>query len=101
MADLTFTPGRVGPITASMVIMTGDFGPLPAREVTLTIANPVAGIEPITRLATQPGDGTWQVTALPIPAPGRWLVRIDILISDFEMARLEGGIEHSPMRLSK
>ena len=100
MADLTFTPGRVGPITASMVIMTGDFGPLPAREVTLTIANPVAGIEPITRLATQPGDGTWQVTALPIPAPGRWLVRIDILISDFEMARLAGRNRHSPIRLS-
>jgi copper transport protein len=93
MADLTITPGRVGPITVSMVIMTGDFGPLPAKEVTLTIANPVAGIEPITRLATQPGDGTWQVTALPIPAPGRWLVRIDILISDFEMARLEGEID--------
>jgi copper transport protein len=93
MADLTLTPGRVGAVGASMIIMTGDFGPLPAKEVTLTLANPAAGIEPITRPATQPGDGTWQVRNLPVPAPGRWSVRIDILISDFELARLEGSID--------
>jgi copper transport protein len=93
MADLTITPGRVATVTTSIVIMTGDFALLPAKEVALTLANPIAGIEPITRPALQSGDGTWQVTGMQIPAPGRWSVRIEVLISDFEMARLEGEID--------
>ncbi|PXW57905.1 copper resistance CopC/CopD family protein [Chelatococcus asaccharovorans] len=44
MADLTVAPGRVGPSLASIVIMTGDFGPLAAKDVTLILANPSAGI---------------------------------------------------------
>jgi copper transport protein len=93
MADLTITPGRAGAVTASIIIMTGDFGPLPAKDVTLTLANPVAGIAPITRAATQPGDGTWQVGGLIIPIAGRWSVRIDILQPEAEPARLEGQID--------
>jgi len=96
MADLTITPGRTGPVTASMIIMTGDYGALAAKEVTLSLANPVAGIEPIRRSATRPGDGTWQVTGLSIPVAGRWSVRIDILLSEFELARLEGEIDIRP-----
>ncbi len=96
MADLTVTPGRTGAATASIVLMTGEFGLLPAKEVTLTLANPAAGIEPITRPATQAGDNPWQVTGLIIPAPGRWSVRIEALISDFEMARLQGEIDIRP-----
>ncbi len=93
MADLTITPGHTGAVTASMILMNGDFGPLPAKEVTLTLANAVAGVEPIKRSATRPGDGTWQIIDLPIPVPGRWSVRIDILVSDFELAKLEGEID--------
>ena len=29
MADLALTPGRASPVSASVVVMTGDFGPLP------------------------------------------------------------------------
>jgi hypothetical protein len=36
MADLTIS--LVGFANASMIIMTGDFGPLPAMEVTLALA---------------------------------------------------------------
>jgi copper transport protein len=96
MADLTITPGRNGPVTASIIIMTGDYGALAAKEVTLNLANPVSGIEPIRRSATRPGDGTWQVTGLSIPVPGRWSVRIDILVSEFELARLQGEIDIRP-----
>ncbi|CAH1655512.1 copper resistance CopC/CopD family protein [Chelatococcus asaccharovorans] len=96
MADLTITPGRVGPASASIVVMTGDFGPLDAKAVTLILANPSAGIEPIRRPATRLGDGTWQVDALNLPLPGRWAARIDILVSDFELAKLESPIDIRP-----
>ncbi|HEV2502228.1 MAG TPA: copper resistance CopC/CopD family protein [Mesorhizobium sp.] len=96
MADLTVTPGKAGPVSASIMLMTGDFGPLDPKEVTLVLSRPEAGIEPLKRAATKPGDGTWRVDGLVIPFPGRWTVRLDILVSDFEMVKLEGSIHIRP-----
>lgn len=95
MADLTITPGRVGAAEAQIVLMTGDFGPLDAKEVTLVLANTARGIEPFRRPATR-RDGIWHVDNLVLPAPGIWSVRIDVLISDFDMARLEEKIDIRP-----
>ncbi|PSJ60834.1 CopD family protein [Pseudaminobacter soli (ex Li et al. 2025)] len=96
MADLTVAPGRAGPVTVSAAIMTGDFGPLDAKEVSFVFSNPAAGIEPIKRKAMKPGDGTWRADDLVLPLPGTWNVRVDILVSDFDIARLEGKIEIRP-----
>ena len=93
MADLSITPGHAGQTAASMVIMTGDFGPLDAKQVTLVLSKPESGIEPIKRPATKPSDGTWRVDNLVIPLPGRWNVRLDILVSDFEMVKIEAPID--------
>lgn len=93
MADLSITPGHAGRVSASVVIMTGDFGPLDAKEVTLVLSKPDSGIEPIKRPATKPGDGTWRVDDLMIPLPGRWNARLDILISDFEIVKIEAPID--------
>ncbi|BCG70864.1 copper resistance protein C [Mesorhizobium sp. 113-1-2] len=93
MADLSITPGHAGPVAASMIIMTGDFGPLDAKEVTLVLSKPDSGIEPMKRAATKPGDGSWRVDNLVIPVPGRWTVRIDILVSDFDMVKIEAPID--------
>jgi copper transport protein len=93
MADVTITPGHAGPVSASIVIMTGDFGPLDAKEVTLVLSNLPAGIEPMRWAATKPGDGTWRADGLVIPAPGRWGVQIAIVISDFELIRLQGTVD--------
>ncbi|AZN96333.1 copper resistance protein CopC [Mesorhizobium sp. M9A.F.Ca.ET.002.03.1.2] len=93
MADLSIAPGHAGPVAASMVIMTGDFGPLDAAQVTLVLSKPDSGIEPIKRAATKPGDGTWRVDSLVIPVPGRWTARLDILVSDFEMVKIEAPID--------
>ncbi|PAP93550.1 copper resistance CopC/CopD family protein [Mesorhizobium wenxiniae] len=96
MADLSITPGHVGPVAASIVIMTGDFGPLDAEQVTLVLSKPDSGIEPIKRAATKPGDGSWRVDDLVVPVPGRWTARLDILVSDFEMVKIEAPIEIRP-----
>ncbi|QPC90825.1 copper resistance CopC/CopD family protein [Mesorhizobium sp. INR15] len=96
MADLSITPGHAGPVAASMIIMSGDFGALDAKEVTLVLSKPDSGIEPLKRAATKPGDGSWRVDNLVIPIPGRWTVRIDILVSDFEMVKIEAPIDIRP-----
>lgn len=93
MADLTITPARAGPVTAEIAVAAGDFGPLAAREVTLLLSNPAAGIEPIRRPASPAGEGLWRVDDLVLPVDGRWSVRIDVLISDFEQVSLESEID--------
>jgi copper transport protein len=93
MADIRFEPGRAGIVRASVVIMTGDFGGLDAKEVQLTIENKAAGVEAIARPAIKGGDAVWRVEQLPIPQGGRWDVRLDILIDDFRKIILEGAID--------
>lgn len=93
MADLTVAPGRAGPVTVSIKLMAGDFGPLDPREVTVVLSNPAAGVEQIKRPATRAGDRSWRIDDLIIPLPGNWSVRIDVLISDFDLVRLEGQVD--------
>ena len=96
MAEVTLTPGRAGPMKASISIMTGDFGPLDAKEVTLVLSNPAAGIEQIKRPARKADDGMWRVDGLNLPVSGQWTVRVDILITDFERLKIEGHMDISP-----
>ncbi|MER8479778.1 copper resistance CopC/CopD family protein [Mesorhizobium sp. M1163] len=96
MADLSIAPGHAGPVAASIFIMTGDFGPLDAKQVTLVLSKPDSGIEPIKRPATRLADGTWRVDDLVIPVAGRWTARLDILVSDFEMVKIEAPIDIRP-----
>jgi copper transport protein len=96
MADLSITPGHAGPVAASIIIMTGDFGPLDAKAVTLVLSKPDSGIEPLKRQATKPGDGSWRVDNLMIPVPGRWMAQVDILVSDFEIVKIEAPVDIRP-----
>jgi len=93
MADVTFEPGRAGIVQASIVIMTGDFGGLDAREVLLVMENKAAGIEAISRPATKGSDAIWRVLQLPIPVAGLWTVRVEVLVNDFEKVTLEERID--------
>lgn len=92
MADVTITPGHTGPVSAAITLMTGDFGPLAAKGVTLVLSNPEAGVEPIRRAATMEEGSSWRIDGLNLPLPGKWSIRVDILVSDFELVKLEGSI---------
>lgn len=96
MADLAITPGRAGPVTVSAFIMTDDFGALEAKELTFVFANPAAGIEPFKRRAEKTPDGNWRAEGVVLPIAGEWTVRIDALISDFDLAKLEGRVAIRP-----
>jgi copper transport protein len=91
MADITIAPSRT---KLSVVLQTGDFRPLPAKEVTVSVANPAAGIEPITRpAAPSPARDVWRVDDLTLPAAGVWSVTVEVLVSDFERIVLAGEFE--------
>ncbi len=96
LAYVWMRPGRSGPVDVSVNVLTGDFTQLDAKEVTIVLSNPNAGIEPFSRKLTRAGEANWHSEALTIPLPGLWRVRIDVLVSDFELVRLEGQIRIRP-----
>ena len=62
---------------------------LPAKEATLTLSLPERGIEPMERRANLGPDGYWHVRGVPLPLSGRWHMRIEALVTDFEKVTLE------------
>jgi copper transport protein len=93
MAIVTLTPGRSGPVDVSITVMTGDLGPPDAKEVTLELSDPAAGIEPIKRTAVKTGDASWKVDDLTVPIPGHWDIDVAILVSEFELVRLRDAVD--------
>jgi len=92
MAQIEIEPVRGRGGTASVLLLDPELRPLPARELTLVLANPAAGIEPARRDAASEGDGNWRVDDLRVPITGRWRLRLEILISDFERIAIEDEV---------
>lgn len=42
--------------------------------------------------ATKGAEGTWRAEDVLLPLHGKWKIRVDILITDFEIAKIEGGV---------
>ena len=84
MAAVSITPGRAGLVEVSIAVVNLEFSPLNAEGVTLTLSSPASGIEPISREARHVGGATWRVDTLTVPASGKWIGKIVILVSDFE-----------------
>ena len=96
LAYIWVLPGRVGKVNVSVNVLTGDFLQLDAREVSIVLSNPNAGVEPFKRELVRHGEANWRADGLTIPLAGLWRVRVDVLITDFEIARLEGQIRIRP-----
>jgi copper transport protein len=77
---------------ASVLVLDGAFRPFAVKEVTLVLANPTAGIEPMRRIATRAGETNWRIDDLRIPVAGRWNLGVEILISDFEKVTVEDTV---------
>lgn len=93
MFQVLISPGKVGSDDFVLQLMAGDASPLPAKEATLTLSLPERGIEPIERKAALGPDGYWYLRGVPLPLPGRWHMRIDALVTDFEKVTLEDDFE--------
>jgi len=91
MADVTLSPGHAGPIRIAIQLRTPDERLLNAKGLSVTLSNPEAGIEPATAEAKPAGEGQWRV-AMAAPVPGRWTLRLDILISDFDSLSVEAPV---------
>jgi copper transport protein len=93
MFQVLISPGRAGTDRFVLQLMTGDGSPLVAKEATLILSLPERGIEPLERAATLGADGYWSAGGVPVPYPGRWHIRIDALVTDFEKISLEDDFD--------
>ncbi len=93
MANVTIAPARAGPVDITIELETTDERPLDAMEVSVSLSNPQAGIEPITRPAVRTEEAQWRVSGVPVPVPGRWTLVLDILISDFDKVRIDAPVQ--------
>jgi copper transport protein len=93
MAQVSLLPVRARDPRVRIEVLDGNFNALPVKEVTMTLASPAAGIEPVRRAATHDTDGRWHVEGLRIPLAGQWTVRVDLLIDDFDKIVLEDQVE--------
>ncbi|GMO27934.1 copper resistance CopC/CopD family protein [Bradyrhizobium sp. TM233] len=93
MFQVLVSPGKAGTNDVVLQLMTGEGTPLAAKEVTLTLSLPERGIEPMERRASLGPDGYWHVRKVELPFVGRWHVRIDALVTDFEQITLEDELD--------
>ncbi|MGY4236882.1 copper transport protein [Bradyrhizobium sp. USDA 4449] len=93
MFQVLVSPGKAGVDDFVLQLMTSEATPLNAKEATLTLSLPERGIEPMERDAELGPDGYWHVHKVELPVAGRWHVRIDALITDFEKVTLEDELE--------
>ncbi len=96
MFQVLVSPGKVGTDDFVLQLMTGEGALLQAKEATLTLSLPERGIEPMARDAERGSDGYWHVRKVALPFAGRWHVRIDALVTDFEKITLEDELEVAP-----
>jgi copper transport protein len=87
------SPGTAGGDNFVLQLMNGDASPLAVKETSLTLSLPERGIEPLERPATLGTDGCWHVRSVLLPYPGRWHLRIDALVTDFQKVTLEDDFE--------
>jgi copper transport protein len=93
MADLDIEPADAGGRSIRVTVLDGQFAPLSAKEVTLFLTSVAAGVEPLRLPATQVEGSIWRTDHVLIPAVGRWQVRVEILVNDFEKVSIEDEMD--------
>jgi len=94
---VTLAPGRTGAASRLTVVpMQPDFAPLAAREIVVVFSRPADGIEGLARKLASTAEGPWTAEGVMLPSPGRWTVRVELLVTDFDKVGLDGEIEIAP-----
>lgn len=92
MVMLTIAPGRAGPVEIELFVGDLTHAPKEAQAVSLILAAPELGIEPIKREAVA-DQGVWRVDELTIPVPGTWTIQVEVRLGRFELVRPSLDIE--------
>jgi len=90
MANVTVSPARVGPVELNIQLETVDELPLAAKAVSVTLRDVQTGKALQTIDAVRRGD-EWRAAGS-VPAAGRWMLALAIVISDSDKVAIEAPI---------
>ena len=97
MASMVVKPARVGPVQIGIEPKANDLSALRVKEIDLYLTPDSGDVAPIHRAAQHMPDGNiWAVDDLTIPAPGTWILQLDLLVDDFDRRRLDAVINIKP-----
>ena len=88
MAGVTLIPGQAGPNAVEIEIEPMGTAPVDPAEVRIAFSDPARGVEPIRLDAVRAGDA-WHAGPVQLPHGGDWVLRLDVLVSDFAEEKLE------------
>jgi hypothetical protein len=91
MANVTVSPGRSGPVDIVIQLETVDETPLTAKGVSVTLSDTQTGRKLPTMPADRSGDDGWRLKVAGLTA-GKWMLGLDIAISDHDEVRVESPI---------
>lgn len=92
-AAVVMIPGRVGTNQIEVSLADAGGSAQDGQEVRLRLALPSAGIAPVTHELARVAPGLYLAPAAVIPLPGRWAMRLDVLVDPFTKAILEAEAE--------
>lgn len=88
---VVLTPGRVGP--NRIAVWLGAPAPV---EAWAELAQPALGLGPLRRRLVPDGAGSFVHEGPEMAAPGRWNIRLELLVSDFEQISGEIAVDLPP-----
>jgi len=91
MANVTISPGRVGPVEIAIQLETMEERPLTAKAVSVTLTDAQTGVGLQTVQAARRGDGQW-LAKMSVAAPEQWVLGLGISISDTDNVSVESPI---------
>jgi periplasmic copper chaperone A len=91
MANVTVSPGRVGPVDLTIQLETTDELPLLAKAVSVALSNDESGIRLQPMRAVRTSDNLWQVR-ISMLGSGRWSLGLGISISETNQVNVEAPI---------
>lgn len=92
-ALVEIAPGRAGSNIISVRFRDGEDAALVPLEATVRVSSPDLAIEPVERMLAPGEEGVHSVQSSDIAVPGRWRLRIDALVTQFEKLIFETEIE--------
>lgn len=90
-ALLILAPGQVGANRIALWL-----GSSPPAEVWAELEQPALGLGPLRRRLQPDGQGWYAYTGSELAAPGRWTIRLELLVSDFEQVTGEVSADLLP-----
>ena len=96
MANIALIPGSPGPNHIEVIPLDGDLRPMRPLAITLHFSRPQDMLEPLEVEATPADDGVWHAGPVYLPPGGKWDLMADILINDFQKAKLGASVSLLP-----